>query len=263
MNDTKTVELIHREIDGVITPGERQLLDRQLKQDSRLQLLYDQLTKTSDLIENINPIEPSPSLKQNVMAAIDFNKRGHKTGNKNLFNIPAHWFSFPRKRIAYAFSLGMIVSAVIATVLLFNYDQNRNMDSSKLSATIGLTGLNDFSIIETKELKLPEAEGVIFLKRSDQFISLELNLFTGNDVEIVLNSVNELLPLHHFEPLDNKNIVFERHLNSATILAGEGNMKAILYYTHPTVKSVSLTLNMIRSGELLFTHTFFVNSENN
>ena len=263
MIDTKTKELIHREIDGIITPGERELLNRHLEQDSRLQMLYNQLTQASELVEDITPIEPSLRLKQNVMAAIDFNKQGIKSTNKIIFNIPAHWFSFPRKRVAYSFALGMIVSAVIATVLLFNFDQNKNLDPSKLSATIGLTGLNDFSIIESQELKLPEAEGTIFLKRSDLFISLELNLFTGNDVEIVLNSVNELLPLHHFEPLDNKNIVFERHLNSATILTGEGNMKAILYYTQPTVQSVSLTLNLIRSGELLFTHTFLVDSVNN
>jgi len=263
MIDAKAVELIHREIDGVITPSERELLDRHLEQDSHLHMLHRQLIQASDLIEDITPIEPSPRLKQNVMAAIDFNKMGLKSSNKNLFSIPGQWFSFPRKRIAYAFALGMIVSAFIATVLLYNYDQNRDLDPSKLSATIGLTGSKNFRIIESQKLKLPEAEGVIFLKRSDQFISLELNLFTGNDVEIVLNSVHESLPLHHFEPLDNKNIVFERHLNSATILAGEGNMKAILYYTHPTVKSVSLTLNLIRSGELLFTHTFLVNSENN
>ena len=71
MIDQKYIELINHEIDGVITPKQKSMLDNYLKKNPQAEKLYQELIATSKIIDQIPAIEPSENLKKRIMNSID------------------------------------------------------------------------------------------------------------------------------------------------------------------------------------------------
>ena len=69
----KTIELIHKEIDGELTSNEKSSLQDLLKNDPEAQKLYDNLMSTAGHLEKMPDIDPPPDLKEGIMAGLDEN----------------------------------------------------------------------------------------------------------------------------------------------------------------------------------------------
>ncbi len=72
MIDERTVELIHREIDGLNTPEETSMLRSRLPEDPEAQELYEDLVKLGAILKTVAPAEPPGYLKTSILNTIPF-----------------------------------------------------------------------------------------------------------------------------------------------------------------------------------------------
>ena len=67
MIDTKYIEHINKEIDGLNTPEESIALREYLSDNPEAQKLFDELMEISRMLESVPPIEPSQNLKKYIL----------------------------------------------------------------------------------------------------------------------------------------------------------------------------------------------------
>lgn len=70
MNDQRSIELIHAELDGEISAEERDELKARLDADPALQALREELRALSRTLGRVQPVEPPPGLRARILAAV-------------------------------------------------------------------------------------------------------------------------------------------------------------------------------------------------
>lgn len=71
MSRTDFLELIQRDLDGDLTPVEKELLNRQLQSDPELQLMHARLLHVSESLEQLPPVTPPFSLVDAILPQLD------------------------------------------------------------------------------------------------------------------------------------------------------------------------------------------------
>src|SRR3974377_2271828 len=113
MLDEKILELIHKEIDGVILPGERTVLDACRATNPEVAETERDLRIVASALGSVQPVEAPATLKSRVMNSISPSPRREPAYRR----IAAPFFDVfrgrPGFRAAHAFSLGLIAGIAL------------------------------------------------------------------------------------------------------------------------------------------------------
>jgi len=148
---TRYIELIHKETDGLITASEKRELEEVLNKDPDLRRLQQELKQTSEILRQVPPLEPSPSLKKKIINSIDFSRYASRIERADWLSRLTGWLWTPKFRLAYATAAGMVMGIVLSLLLLQSPFSNEPIPLSELYGTIGINDknyetLNEFTI---------------------------------------------------------------------------------------------------------------------
>ena len=154
MIDTKYIELIHREIDGLNSAHESAELQRFISSSHEAKDLYDELVAVSHMLHEIRSVDPSPNVKKIILNSIDTSR--YTAINKQSVS---HLISLTITNLQEGFMKGKIVIggilvAVIAVVYFsFLYPWPGNSD---VLGTIGGVKKYNSQQISDKDVQLNE-----------------------------------------------------------------------------------------------------------
>jgi anti-sigma factor RsiW len=135
MIDDKYTELIHREIDGANSPQESAQLKAYLAAHPEAQRFHDELASMSNLLREVQPVEPPAPLQDIVMYRLP--NRYAAQPKTSLLATLREWFEVKINfKYAYVFAGGLTMGIVMYALLLQTTLQMPE-DLNKISAPSG------------------------------------------------------------------------------------------------------------------------------
>ena len=255
MIEEKYIELINKEIDGVNSPKDSAKLEEYLTKNTEAQELYSELVMTSNMLNNVNELEPHPNLKKNILNSIQWDKYTVKASKarRNPFEslINALQFNFNFK-YAYAFAVGLIMGIVTYSLFVENVQRNTSTDISDLYGTMILKGIPEsFEIANYIEINLDEVYGTINIRYSKDIVLAELNLKTQQEIEMVFEFDEDDIRFNGFIQLNNvrNNLdISENYLKLTNI----GENKYIIIFNDKTQSVTPMNFKIFLSDVLLY-----------
>ncbi len=253
MIDKKYIELINKEIDGVITKVEQERLHSYLSTNPEAQNFYDELRQTSELLSKIPKLEPSPNIKTYVMNSIDLNRYVKAKKPFRFKSFVPNLLTRPIPKLAYAFALGILVGILVYSVLLENMISKRGLEVTDFYGTIGVDEKSSFKTIQTIPIALPEINGTITIKRHRNIIVIETDLSSQQEIEIRFDYDESYLRFSHFNSGSKAKIAFESGENYVRSLSA-GDIQFILFFNEVVADGKPVVLKISIAGEVRFTH---------
>jgi len=252
MIDRKYIELMNKEIDGVITNTEQERLYSYLSANSEAQKLYNELRQTSELLSKIPRVEPSPNIKKYVMNSIDLNRYSKATKPGKLKSLVSNLLVKPLPKLAYAFALGILVGILVYSALLENVISKRGTDVTDFYGTVGINEQAGFTIIQNIPITLPEIKGFVSVKRLENIVVFETEVRTLKEMEIQFEYDESHLKFSHFSSSSQAKIFFdvsENYIRASFC----GDIQYSLFFAEIAGDSKPIILKIFVAGELVYT----------
>jgi hypothetical protein len=144
MIDKKFLELIHKDIDKEITPPEKEMLGKYLKQNPEAEELHRELIEAEKLLDKLPEPEPSENLKKRILNSLDLNRYAPNKKD-NLFRVFA-----PRHKPRYAFSLVVVVGIILIGLFISNPNLITSFDQEEISGTMGIYSAKQIVALNVK-----------------------------------------------------------------------------------------------------------------
>ncbi len=254
MIDKKYIELINKEIDGVITKVEQERLHSYLSTNPEAQNFYDELHQTSELLSKIPKLEPSPHIKTYVMNSIDL-KRYVKAKKPFRFkSFVPNLLTKPIPKLAYAFALGILVGILVYSVLLENVISKRGLEVTDFYGTIGVDEKSGFKTIRNMPIALPEINGTIVIKRLENIVVIETDLSSLKATDIRIEYDESHLQFSHFTSGSRSKIAFDFGGNDVRASA-LGDIRYRLFFKEVVADGKPIVVKISVAKEVRFTHS--------
>ncbi len=222
-NDEHYIELINKEIDGLISSKEKTDLSTYLKENPEVKKLYEDLRRTADLLKQTPEFDPSPNLKKRIINSLDFDRYPITSKKGSLLkNWISQLFTAPKPRLAYIFAIGIIAGFFIHLLFFTNQTEQLALREKDLYGTMGTSEKENFKLVDKIQVELPDISGTIEIRQLDYFITLTIILFSQNKYEL---SVKYDYPATNFvgiKPSQMQEFIFQ---NRAEILRITHNRK--------------------------------------
>ena len=136
MIDKKYLELINKDIDKIISADEKKALLKFLGENPDAGNLYNELTKTGQMLNHLPDREPSPDLQSRILMSIDHNRYSPKNNPLAVFG---DFISALKTKWAFSFSFGLAAGIVLLAVILSVTSLVRTSIEKDIYGTIGIT----------------------------------------------------------------------------------------------------------------------------
>ena len=254
MIDKFYIELINKEIDGVITESEKNLLHDHLAVNPAALDIYSQLRQTSELLSKIPQLRPSPQIKRSIMGSIDSTRYSASQKSFAFRSLASSLFRTPSPKLAYAFSLGILIGILLHSVIFENIGSKRT-DPTEISGTIGIDGHATSELIKQVPITHPNIDGTIKIKKFKNLIIVEADIRTQRSSQMVIEFDKSYLQFIHFIKLNGTKTAFESGDDHVRIqYPCEGQFE--LFFSEITTHCKPLVLTFFASGELYHRNHF-------
>jgi hypothetical protein len=255
MIDEKYLELVNKEIDGEITPKEKERLEKYIEENPELKQLYIDMIKTSDLLDEVEEMEPSINLKKSIINSLDPNlhKKAEKESVVNrILNI---FLPHPKYRVAFAFVLGLFVGFLVLNTFFY---KQQTLEISDLYGTIGLNENSNYENLENFPVQSPDINGAINIKRKDDVLFLEMALKSHKEYDLLVRFNPENLYFIEFIPHSKNEFVISNQDNylQTTCL---GDNKFIFSFLLLNKELSDLHIELLSEGSKIFEKNVFLN----
>jgi hypothetical protein len=249
--EKKYIQLIHNDLDGLLTPSERHELDIALKSDPELRKLYEDLHQMSVQLNQIPRVEPPPTLKKKILESINFNRYQEREAEQDWFVRISQWLAEPRFRLAYGLAAGIILGILSSLFILPGLITQSHLQIKDLYGTIGIHE-NDLNVI--KELSVTENsfQGAFKVKSYWNIVGFEISFKTDAETEIQLEYDRNLLVFRGITTLESEITDLESIANRITLTAPQQGNFLILFEKLST-PIFPITLKVNQEGENILT----------
>jgi hypothetical protein len=201
MIDQKYKLLINKAIDGALSAEDEKRLRIYLEHNPEARHLLEDLRQTSAVLNKLSEIEPPPALKKRILNAIDISTYTEQAKMPIIKSLLPGWLLAPKAKLAYAFILGLIISALTVVPYLLTRFQTQQLNTSYLSGTIKKSGNTNFNIIHSIPIDRSGINGSIKIKKFQSSVILSFDLEAAAEIEIVLAYDSTQLHFENFEPV--------------------------------------------------------------
>lgn len=179
------LNLIQAEIDGLNSESDSARAQSLIAEHPELRTAFDELKAVKLAIESLSEVEPPATLRASIMNAIPERAMEHSNAPE-----PASFWAgivslvtTPKPvSLAYAFSLGLIVAFVVATVLI----PPSGTDAGQIAGTMGAMNMSGFETIADfaiqEEDEEDERDGTVKVHQSSDMIIIEFSWERGRPV---------------------------------------------------------------------------------
>jgi len=251
--EKKYIQLIHKDLDGLLTPSERQELDTALQADPELQKFSEKLLRMSEQLKQVPLLEPPPSLKQKIVESIDFNRYRAKKTKPALFSRFAQWYAEPRFRLVYGLAAGIIIGILTSLLLFPGLITQPPLQITDLYGTIGIHE-SDLNVIREYSVDRNSFQGAFKVKTYWNIVGCEISFQTNADTEIQLEYNQALLEFRGITTLESIKTDLKTTPNLITLSASQsGNFLILFEKLSPSIFPITLKIN--QKDKNIFTQT--------
>jgi hypothetical protein len=254
MIDPKYIELINRDLDDLLTIEEKKKLHHYLEDHPEARTYYNQIKRTSEILGEVQPVEPPPSLKKRIINAIDYNRYRPESTIKHTFK---NWLTSPRLRLAYAFALGIFVGFLIYTAIS---PRQTVLDLEDLYGTIGAEEQMGFQTIENIPMDTEQASGTIEILKRENIISCQIEFDTEQEFELLLGYDKNILTYMGISSEDQEHLTFELEQNLLKFMSAE-NFQQIIFFNQVNPVKTELRFKLTITEEPVWQHLTVISQE--
>lgn len=241
------IELINKDVDKIISPAEKEKLQKYMINNPEARNYYDDLQLLSAYMEKIPEKTPPNGLIQRITNSINFNKYQRKTKTADIHLSVFNKLRLLAPRFGYMF-IGMFIGFFIFA--LVSNDASLNEDDVK--GTIGIEN-KKFQNVKTLEIKNKDISGTVTLMRSGDTFWFDIELNSVNPFRLNINYQDEV-ELVDFSP---NTLSFTKKYNTLEFDKSSGSQQFTVYFSKLT-DSALLSIQISQSGNLLLKEAFQV-----
>jgi hypothetical protein len=252
MIDRIYIELMNKEIDGVITKTEQEKLHSYLSVNPEAQNFYDDLRQTSELLSEVPKVEPSPNIKKYVMNSIDWNRYAKAKRPFRFKSFVPSLLTKPIPKLTYAFALGILVGILVYSAVFENIITKRGMNITDLNGTIGVDEKAGFKTIQTIPIALSDINGTIAIKQMKNIVIIEADLSAQQETELLIEYDQTCLQYSHVISGSRSKITFDFGGNDVRT-SSLGDAHYHLFFKKIVTEGKPVVLKLTVVGKLVYT----------
>ena len=193
--DPNIVELINADIDGEISPAQKQELEAVLAANPEAQAMHTELSGLGKTLDELPDLDPPPQLNHAIMASVPAPRPETARENWLLSLIAA-----PALRYA-----AMFVAGSLLTLSLISSDQLSDRAFTDVTGLVG-TISGEFPEgpgVQTTRIDRPEVAGRVSLRNSGPLIIVDFDLVSAGPVDIVASYADQTIWFNGFAQLES------------------------------------------------------------
>jgi len=261
MIEEKYIDLINKEVDGIISEKEKNQLSEFLEKNPQAKIIYQEIIKTSELRKKYYDLDPSPNLKKKILSKIDSDRYTSDRNETIERSSIVDWFININPKVVYAFAAGLILGLIVYSVLLTDMNHKNELDNINFYGTIGIPETADVQKLDQVSLELSRETGTVNFFKFDKIIWFDINMITSDRYEMAFSFDQTKTSFASFKPLDHLMTTIRNEKDKIRITL-DGNSHFLLLFTqNPTEKS-QINLEIVHTTQAPFTYMFKVQSEN-
>lgn len=258
MIDQAYIELMHKEIDDIISPEEHEKLFHYLGTNVEAKNFYQDLVKTSNLLKEMPEVEPPNNLKKDILNSVNWNRYKRKKRRFSLNSIFTDWLLKPQLKFAYSFAIGIIVGVIVYSLLSTSIKVDNQVNTDDLYGAIGLKEPTQLKELQQIPIDLDDLQGNISLKQFKNFIIFDINLHSKLASELFLGYESPSYQFQGFHQSGDNNISLEEGSNFV-IVSNLQNANYQIFFNKDTQKPSPIDLKISMSGQVRIHQSIYVN----
>jgi hypothetical protein len=186
MIDPKYVELIHRRLDGEITPTEDAELTQFLASSTEARALCEHLAQTMKVMSSVRPVDPPAGLKDEILASIGrAPARAAATPKRSVRELMMSVFT---PRLSYGLAAGILLGIAIGVIGLRGLGGHGAVDPSSLVGTIiSGSGATESRRIDNDSFHNDRFSGRLTVNEVQGAIWVRIELESSDDVSMTVS----------------------------------------------------------------------------
>ncbi len=241
--DPNIVELINADIDGEISPADKDTLEAVLAENPEAQAMHAELSGLSLSLDQLPDLDAPPYLIHTIMAKIPKTESQDHRSNflQGLFAAPA---------LRYA---AMFVAGAVLTLSLVSSDQ---VSERAFSDVTGLVGTISSEIpvgpgIQTMQIDRTDVAGHITLRSSGPLLIVDFDLVSNGPIDIVASYSDQSVWFNGFAQLESPGASISAESGRITMKI-DGKRRYALYLHNAGDRNVSINLQFMSDGEIVY-----------
>jgi len=241
--DPNIVELINADIDGEISPADKQELEAFLADSPEAQAMRAELSGLSTSLNELPDLDPPVHLKHTIMASIPKTKAQQRRRNMLL-----SLFAAPAMRYAGMFALGSLI-----TLTLISSDQ---LSDSAFHDVTGLVGTISSDVpdgpgVQSTRIDRPEVAGRVTLRSSGPLLIVDFDLVSSGPVDIVASYADQTIWFNGFAQLESPGASISAQSGRVTMQI-EGKRRYALFLHNAGDRNISINLQFMSQGRIVY-----------
>jgi len=268
MNEQDFLNLIHQEIDGANSPGERVKLGQYLAENPEAENLFNNFQAMASALNEVKEIEPSPNLKKKILNSIRTDRFTAKGKSPALFNwrffesLAGAMASRASLKYAFAVSLGLL-GGVILYAVVDNVQKKGALDPADLYGTLVLEGgARRFDDSADVHINLHQVRGSVVVKYSREAVVAELFFQAQQEIEIVLDVDENDLRFNSIAKSKSIGVQSLSISEDSVKLLHRGDNQYLIVFKNQTEINTPLRIKIYAAGSLLYESTVSTASQN-
>lgn len=199
MKNDKFLELIHKELDGVLEPSEQKKLESHLAENQEARQVRRELSRVAEFLSQAESSEPPAYLKKRILNSLPSGKYpGLSAAGK--FRAKVSTFTKPGLKFAYVFAAGVVAGLILFSTLW----KVQNPDDSKLTGAM-LSELSRYDLKTADRIDIAEEQvsGTLETQVGPGLVSVAVRLEAADgEMSIDLNYNAGALHIRSFDNSD-------------------------------------------------------------
>ena len=195
MVEQQYLELIHKDIDGAITPEEQAQLQAYLSTNPEVRKIHRELSGLARALDDLPALDPPLGLKRGIMGRI---AAGKNRAGQRLGGIIEHPGNAGRWKLAYGFVAGMAAGFLLLALAGEIFHAETTLNIADLQGTLVISEAPDAETAAGQSLEAPGINGALHLRHSADTGILALDISAAGETGIDLSYDATALQLSGF-----------------------------------------------------------------
>lgn len=241
--DPNIVELINADIDGEISPADKDTLEAMMAESPEAQAMHAELSGLSSSLGDLPDLDAPPYLIHTIMAKIPKPESQDRRGDflRGLFAAPA---------LRYA---AMFVAGSVLTLSLVSSDQ---VSERAFNDVTGLVGTISSEVpvgpgIQTMQIDRTDVAGHITVRSSGPLLIVDFDLVSNGPIDIVASYSDQSVWFNGFAQLESPGASISAESGRISMKIN-GKRRYALYLHNAGDRNVSIHLRFMSDGEVVY-----------
>jgi hypothetical protein len=241
--DPNIVELINADIDGEISPADKDTLKAMMAESPEAQAMHAELSGLSSSLGDLPDLDAPPYLIHTIMAKIPKPESQDRRGDflRGLFAAPA---------LRYA---AMFVAGSVLTLSLVSSDQ---VSERAFNDVTGLVGTISSEVpvgpgIQTLQIDRTDVAGHITVRSSGPLLIVDFDLVSNGPIDIVASYSDQSVWFNGFAQLESPGASISAESGRISMKIN-GKRRYALYLHNAGDRNVSIHLRFMSDGEVVY-----------